>query len=258
MARSGDTYTVPAGALTWASPAPGDTLSISGWNALLADIVAALSQSLRRDGGGTMSGQFKADNGSAAAPGIAFASDTSSGLYRQAANVHRYSIAGVDVLEITATALKIKVGANWRTYLHSHTYGFANYVMSGGSLVNGTRVTGVSGFLLNIERLTADFTVDAPNALITVGAAGVYRFKWVVCVSFGGTGTVQFGRTVNNGTVPNTQTQANGVTGTVATLSGELISSLNVADTVGLRYDVNSGTPNPSLVSAAVIFERIQ
>jgi hypothetical protein len=87
--------------------ADGQPVLAGGHNANYADIAAELSNSLALDGQSTMAGQFKAASGSVALPGIAFGSDTDSGLYRIGGDNIGIACAGAKVLDIATAGLGI-------------------------------------------------------------------------------------------------------------------------------------------------------
>jgi hypothetical protein len=90
----------------WAGPLAADTFQITEWNTLRDDIAATLAQSFRHDGSGTMTGQFKALAGSAANPGITFATDTNTGLYSIAGDQLGISAGGTLVATATTSGVE--------------------------------------------------------------------------------------------------------------------------------------------------------
>lgn len=83
----------------------GATISSSAMNANFTDVASEITNSLPRDGQAAMTGQFKAASGTAAAPGIAFGSDTDTGLYRKAGNEIGISAGGTEVGAFTSKGL---------------------------------------------------------------------------------------------------------------------------------------------------------
>lgn len=76
-------YTLPAG-----NPVvTGTTITTTWANATLTDIADTLSDSLSRSGKGPMTAVLRGVDGNIGAPGFAFASETSLGIYRAAASV---------------------------------------------------------------------------------------------------------------------------------------------------------------------------
>lgn len=92
-------YTLPA---TY-NPVVSGTAILAAWaNTTLPDIGQGLTDSLDRSGRGGMLAAFKATDGSAAAPGIAFNNETTSGLSRLGAGILALSILGTEVTRWTA------------------------------------------------------------------------------------------------------------------------------------------------------------
>lgn len=102
---SNGTYSLPAG-----NPVVTLTPISSTWaNTTLDDIGNALTDSLDRAGSGAMTGQLKLANGTAGAPALTWGTDTTSGLYRAAANDFRFSVASADKLTITSALISTSV-----------------------------------------------------------------------------------------------------------------------------------------------------
>lgn len=79
-------------------------------NANLADIGAEITNSLPRDGQAAMTAAFKAFAGTLAAPGIAFGTDTGTGVRRSAGGTMRHVSSGTDIVEIGADGLTMVAG----------------------------------------------------------------------------------------------------------------------------------------------------
>lgn len=109
---SNGTYSLPAG-----NPVVTLTTIASTWaNSTLGDIATALTGSLARDGSGGMSGPLKLTNGLIGAPALSWATEPTSGLYRNAAGDFRYSISSNDVFQlssalINATTAELKISS---------------------------------------------------------------------------------------------------------------------------------------------------
>lgn len=100
MARNGSgTMSVPN---TFSS---GTTISSSAMNANFSDIGSEITNSLPRDGQASMTGQFKASSGTAAAPGIAFSSDTNTGFYSKSGDTIGIVAGGTEVGTIGTSGL---------------------------------------------------------------------------------------------------------------------------------------------------------
>ena len=98
MARNGSgTYAVPN------SFSSGTTIASADVNANFSDVGTEITNSLPRDGQAAMTGQFKAANGTAALPGMAFGADTNTGFFRKDADVIGVAVGGAEVGTIGAT-----------------------------------------------------------------------------------------------------------------------------------------------------------
>lgn len=106
MPRETDgTYTLPTGTVT---PAVTNTpISSADFNALVNDIAATLEDSLSRTGDGGMLVPLKFSDGTDAAPGITFDSDTDTGLFRDTANELAVTAGGTESARFTAAGVEI-------------------------------------------------------------------------------------------------------------------------------------------------------
>jgi len=112
MPRNGSgTYNAPAG--SWNPAVTGVTMDSAGWNALLPDIVQALTQSLSQDGQTQTTARIpfsqglSLNAGSALSPAATFIGDLTSGLYQPATNQIGISAGGTSVFTATSSALTI-------------------------------------------------------------------------------------------------------------------------------------------------------
>lgn len=93
--NSSGTYSLVAG-----NPVIANTLIETGWaNPTMGDIAQALSDSLDRYGRGSMLAPLKFADGTVAAPGISFGSESSTGFYRPSAGTLATSVTGIEVME---------------------------------------------------------------------------------------------------------------------------------------------------------------
>src|SRR5687767_753463 len=88
----------------------GTTITAADHNENWDDIAAEITNSLALDGQSSMNGALKAANGTAAAPGIAFGSDTDTGFYRSAANELSAAAGGAQVLKLNASGVDAASG----------------------------------------------------------------------------------------------------------------------------------------------------
>jgi len=100
MARNGSgTYAVPN------SFSSGTTIASADVNTNFTDVGAEITNSLPRDGQAAMTGQLKAANGTAAAPGVTFGSDTDTGFFRKTTNTMGIAAGGVEIGTIDGTGI---------------------------------------------------------------------------------------------------------------------------------------------------------
>lgn len=104
--NSSGTYTLPAG-----NPVVTGTVITSTWgNTTLADIAAALTDSLSRTGQGGMQAPLALEDGTSALPALTWGTEQTSGLYRDAAGDFRWVISTTEILRITASTFSVAAG----------------------------------------------------------------------------------------------------------------------------------------------------
>jgi hypothetical protein len=144
------TYTLPAG-----NPVVAGTAIEATWaNTTLADIANELTNSLSREGEGGMLAPFRVFDGNAAAPGLAFLNEPSSGIYRAGSGEVWMSVLTEPVLQLTTSGVLVPTGKT--------------FTAQGNVTVGGT--LGVTGAVtlsneLNLSRTGA----SAINAFFTTG-----------------------------------------------------------------------------------------
>ena len=98
---SNGNYTLPAG-----NPVVSGTVVSSSWaNTTMTDVATVLTASLDRSGNGGMLVSFKLTDGTAAAPGLSFTSEPTTGLYRVGAGQMGVSVGGSLVMQWSAAGL---------------------------------------------------------------------------------------------------------------------------------------------------------
>lgn len=90
----------------------GSTITASEHNENWSDISAEITNSVAADGQTTMTGQFKAANGTLAAPSISFGSDLNTGRYRKSADTMADVCAGAEVVEYSSTGISAPGSVN--------------------------------------------------------------------------------------------------------------------------------------------------
>ena len=133
----------------------GTTISSSVMNSNFSDIGTELTNSLDRNGRGAMAAQLKCIDGTVTAPGLAFASELGSGLYRAGAGDVRLAVTGTQVAKYQANAVTFSqpvtasstlTASNGATVNQSTVDGVALTVNQNGS-GDGIDVGGVGGAL---------------------------------------------------------------------------------------------------------------
>jgi microcystin-dependent protein len=85
----------------------GNSITAAGHNQNWDDIASEITNSVAADGQTSMTGPLKASSGTAAAPGLTFASDPDSGLYRIGANNVGVAVNGSKVMDVATTGLTV-------------------------------------------------------------------------------------------------------------------------------------------------------
>lgn len=88
----------------------GDVIEASWANTTLDDVSAELTDSLSRSGKGNMSVPLKVVAGTVSAPGLSFASEANSGLYRAGAADIRLAVNSAEVFRATSAGLRLASG----------------------------------------------------------------------------------------------------------------------------------------------------
>lgn len=86
---------------------PSTTIASSSMNANFTDVASMLTASLAIDGQSAMTGQLKAADGTASAPGLGFSSDNNTGFRRSASGTIKAVSDGTDVATFSGTGLAI-------------------------------------------------------------------------------------------------------------------------------------------------------
>lgn len=151
--NSAGTYTLPSG-----NPVVSGTAITTTWaNTTLADMSSELTNSLDRAGRGAMTAPLKLSSGTNSAPGIAFASETNTGLYRASAADIKFQLGGTTVQEWTPSqitftpAVRILGGLNVpstgtdASAISATGNGSGNGVSAVGGTTSGTGLNGTGG-----------------------------------------------------------------------------------------------------------------
>lgn len=102
----------------------GTTITSAWANTTMNDIATALTDSLSRSGRGGLTSSFLLTDGTALAPGLAFASELSTGLYRNGASQPTFVVGGVPIWSSDASK-HFLVEASGGTIISSATVGYS-------------------------------------------------------------------------------------------------------------------------------------
>ncbi|HEV2484222.1 MAG TPA: hypothetical protein VGT08_01715 [Terracidiphilus sp.] len=164
MPRNGSgTYTLPQAAFV-----SGTTINSSAMNSDLSDIASALTQSLSADGQTPLTGALKFNSGTAAAPGITFASDSTTGIYLPSASNLGLAAGGTSIVTSSASATTWNLNTTFSgTLTSTGTLAATNNATVGGTLA----VTGNSTFTGTINDPRGQYTGVLLNTL-TASSSG--------------------------------------------------------------------------------------
>jgi microcystin-dependent protein len=91
------------------------TITAAGHNANWDDIASEITNSVAADGQTTMTGALKAASGTVSAPGLAFASDPNTGIYRIGADNLGITANGAKVVDVATTGVTVTGDINATT-----------------------------------------------------------------------------------------------------------------------------------------------
>ena len=140
MARNGSgSYSPPSN--TWNPAVPETAILSDDWNATLADLATALTQSLASDGQTPAAAVIpfaqgiRVSDGLITAPSISVIGDTDTGFYFPAANSATLVCGGVSVLAATSSGVTFPLGVTFA----------GNQTVTGNLTVNGNTTIGNAG-----------------------------------------------------------------------------------------------------------------
>jgi len=106
--NSSGVYTLPAG-----NPVSPNTLIQSSWaNTTLSDVANELTNSLDRNGRGSMLAPFKNIDGTQALPGITWGNEPSTGFWRKSTSVMGIAIAANELATLSAAGISLTTGVH--------------------------------------------------------------------------------------------------------------------------------------------------
>jgi hypothetical protein len=110
---------------------PGTAIEASWANTTMDDVKAALTDSLSRTGQGGMSAPLLFSSGSVTAPGIAFADESNSGMWRAALGDIQITVEGVPTMRFNNGVSSVWVDGMWKEVL---------YIGGAGTVPDGTTI----------------------------------------------------------------------------------------------------------------------
>lgn len=137
--NSSGTYSLPAG-----NPVVTGTTIQSSWaNNTLSDVGTELTSSLDRSGRGAMLAKLQLFAGTSSAPGLTFASDTDTGLYRNASNDIRFGVDTTYVQKWTSSGVTLPLALTVNgTATLTPSSAAAAAVITGNTTANAVEITG--------------------------------------------------------------------------------------------------------------------
>jgi hypothetical protein len=281
-------YSLPSG-----NPVTGGTAIQSSWaNTTLADIANEVTNSLDRSGRGAMASPLKLSDGSAAAPGMTFASDPNNGFYRNTTDDWSASAGGVEVVKFTVAGVEfpassVNIGGvqfnpdEWAKLTGGVFTGnvtFTEDVTVNGALIGGTPAAWSAQVDLsvaaNATQTAFDFgtghvqanlgsVMSTSTGAVTVPVAGVYS----VClhaVGVNGIGGINFqvririnGAEVYGVSDPLYAISTNALVVQTVTLPATLALSANDVLTPYIFHSGSSGTLTGSLVWSGHLVSQV-
>jgi TM2 domain-containing membrane protein YozV len=169
---------------------PNTVMSATAVNANFTDAGNEITNSLARDGQSTMTGQFKADDGSEASPGITFGNDLNTGFRRASSDEMRWVGGGSDRFYIDSAGKGWFLGAvdiagtlNLQGGLSGT--GVADLAaIEALSTVGAARRTAADTWSLDDGTTYFQFTIDGLGSVLSTGILGDIRFP-VACTITG-------------------------------------------------------------------------
>lgn len=145
----------------------GTTITTTWWNTTGGDLATAMSASLDRTGTtGGMTGQLKLVDGSSGAPGVAFGSEQTTGLYRATAGEVDLAVLGQRISRWASATWFQTSKDNGATWLNPV------YNTESATLVGASTMTGTGGGLgLTVGSTAANIDVEKVNGYLDFSGA---------------------------------------------------------------------------------------
>lgn len=180
MSRNANgTYSLPGGV----NPVVADTYITALWaNSTLADMASEITNSLDRNGRGSMLAPLKLYAGSLALPGMTWALETNSGWYRVGSQTFAHVVNGVEVFRQTGALSTFTTPAALpsASTVNSNVIGYRDVVRRTSAFARGECTAISAGITLNTSDMAAGYSFSvyndsAASITITQGAGVTLR-----------------------------------------------------------------------------------
>lgn len=175
---SNGVYTLPAG-----NPVVTGTTITSTWaNTTMSDLASEMTNSLDRQGRGSMLAAFKSTDGSTAAPGMVFGAETTTGFSRPAAGVLAVSILAAEVARFTAAGFTGNIVGPIRIAAGSvgaPSYSFTGDTDTGMWSAGADIITWSNGGVASMQLGASQLTLSSPYVFAPhLGAVGAPSYAF--------------------------------------------------------------------------------
>lgn len=184
---------------------PGTVISADDVNENFTTVATAIDDNLPRNGMEAMTGQLQIIAGSASAPGIAFSSDTNTGMYRVAADEVGFATGGTMRMSLSSagmtlgTALAVAYGGTGAATLTGLLQGNGTGAITGSATINngnwsGTDLAVANGGTgasteadartnLGVAVAALEFIIDGGGLAIATGIKGDLEIPFACTVT---------------------------------------------------------------------------
>lgn len=214
--NSSGTYTLPSG-----NPVVSGTVIESTWaNSTLGDLASAITDSLSRSGEGGMTAPLRVLDGTVSIPGLGFANETGSGLYRAAAGDVGLAVLGSRILRLQAAGASVTgtLGVSGATTLSGTLDVTGVATLTANPVLSAGTANGVP-YLNGSKSLTSGSSLVFDGSKLGIGTASPYS-----TLDVGTTGAQSLTSLFTTG-VDDLKFRIgaiNGVAGSTGTLQGQL------------------------------------
>lgn len=234
---------------TFVNGTPADADQV---NENFTTVATAIDGLLPVNGTASMTGQLQIIAGNAAAPGVAFATDTDTGMYRAAANTIGFATDGAVRATISSAGLSVVAALSVGTPVTVANGGTGAATLTGLLQGNGTSAVTGGATINNSNWSGTDLSVEN-------GGTGASTLTGLL--QGNGTSAITGGATINNSNWSGTALAvANGGTGATTEATARTALSVAAIPTTGqlpvgayafLRYNSTTAVPNGGTASGA-------